>query len=191
MLSARHRLPGTVKSVNLGAAEVIVTVGQFELATAITRGSDSLGLKVGGQVKVVIKVTEVLVETPRRGKGSDDDGSGNAQAARGAMRQSPNPDRFASGRPVFFGQGDTLLGLGRVPPARWSVREENVKCPNSLFGYLTDDLGNTIVLDLPKAARFKFIRGCLLRPVREAPTYLPCPANAHRGGRYPLGCVSA
>jgi molybdopterin-binding protein len=96
MLSARHHLLGTVKLVNLGAntAKVIVTVGQFEIVTAITRGSvESLRLKVGGRVKVVIKVTEVLVEPPRRGKGRDADGSRNAQLARCTMRQSPNLSR--------------------------------------------------------------------------------------------------
>ena len=67
MLSARNQLPGTVQSVNVGGimAEVVVKVGQFEIVSAITRGSvESMGLKVGDQVKVVIKATEVLVDKP-------------------------------------------------------------------------------------------------------------------------------
>jgi molybdopterin-binding protein len=67
MLSARNQLPGTVHSVKLGniMAEVIIKVGPFEVVSAITRGSaESLGLKVGDQVKVVIKATEVLVDKP-------------------------------------------------------------------------------------------------------------------------------
>jgi molybdopterin-binding protein len=67
MLSARNQFPGTVHSVKLGGimAEVVVKVGQFEIVSAITRGSvESMGLKAGDQVKVVIKATEVLVDKP-------------------------------------------------------------------------------------------------------------------------------
>jgi molybdopterin-binding protein len=65
MLSARNQLPATVKSVKLGnvMAEVVMTVGDLELVSAITRGSaEQLGLKPGDSVKAVIKATEVLID---------------------------------------------------------------------------------------------------------------------------------
>jgi molybdopterin-binding protein len=65
MLSARNQFPGTVKSLKLGnvAAEVVVSVGQLEFVSMITRGSaDHLGLKTGDKVTVVIKATEVLID---------------------------------------------------------------------------------------------------------------------------------
>jgi molybdate transport system regulatory protein len=64
MLSARNHLKGTVKSVKLGAvmAEVIVKVGEFEVAAAITRASATkLKLKRGDKVAAVIKATEVMI----------------------------------------------------------------------------------------------------------------------------------
>jgi molybdopterin-binding protein len=64
MLSARNQFKGTIKSVKLGnvMAEVIVTVGNLEIVSAITRGSaEHMGLKVGDPVTAVIKSTEVLV----------------------------------------------------------------------------------------------------------------------------------
>jgi molybdopterin-binding protein len=65
MLSARNQFPGTVKSVKLGnvMAEIIVTVGNLEFVSAITRGSaESLGLRVGDTVRVVIKSTEIMID---------------------------------------------------------------------------------------------------------------------------------
>lgn len=65
MLSARNQFLGTIKSVKLGnvMAEVIVTVGDLEIVSAITRSSaESLGLKEGDQVKAVIKSTEVMID---------------------------------------------------------------------------------------------------------------------------------
>lgn len=65
MLDARNQLVATVKSVKLGnvMAEVVMTVGEFELVSAITRGSaEQLNLKVGDSVKAVIKATEVLID---------------------------------------------------------------------------------------------------------------------------------
>jgi molybdopterin-binding protein len=65
MLSARNQLVGVVKSVKLGdvMAEVVIQVGSFEIVSVITRSSaESMGLKVGDQVKAVIKSTEVLVD---------------------------------------------------------------------------------------------------------------------------------
>jgi molybdopterin-binding protein len=67
MLSARNQFQGVVRSVKLGnvMAEVIVTVGDLEIVSAITRTSaESLGLKPGDQVKAVIKSTEVLIDKP-------------------------------------------------------------------------------------------------------------------------------
>ena len=65
MLSARNQFQGTVKSVKLGGvmAEVVVTVGDLEIVSAITRASaEALDLKVGDKVKAVIKSTEVLID---------------------------------------------------------------------------------------------------------------------------------
>jgi molybdopterin-binding protein len=65
MLSARNQLPATVTSVKLGnvMAEVVMSVGEFELVAAITRGSaEQLGLKAGDSVRAVIKATEVLID---------------------------------------------------------------------------------------------------------------------------------
>ena len=65
MLSARNQLPGIVKSVKTGniMAEVVVTVGNLEIVSAITRGSvDSMKLKAGDSVRVVIKSTEVMID---------------------------------------------------------------------------------------------------------------------------------
>lgn len=65
MLSARNQFAGTIKSVKLGnvMAEVIVTVGDLEIVSAITKSSaESLGLKEGDAVKAVIKSTEVMID---------------------------------------------------------------------------------------------------------------------------------
>lgn len=65
MLSARNQFKGTVKSVRLGnvAAEVVVSVGNLEVVSMITRGSaEALGLKPGDAVTVVVKATEVLID---------------------------------------------------------------------------------------------------------------------------------
>jgi molybdopterin-binding protein len=65
MLSARNQFSGTVKSLKLGnvAAEVVVSVGELEFVSMITRGSaEALGLRLGDKVSVIIKSTEVLVD---------------------------------------------------------------------------------------------------------------------------------
>ena len=65
MLSARNQFQGTVKSVKLGEvmAEVVVTVGNLEIVSAITRTSaESLKLQPDDTVKAVIKSTEVLLD---------------------------------------------------------------------------------------------------------------------------------
>ncbi len=64
MLSARNQLKGTVKAVKLGAvmAEVVVTVGENEIVSAITRTSvENMKIKEGDAVTVVIKATEVML----------------------------------------------------------------------------------------------------------------------------------
>ncbi len=64
MISARNQLKGTVRSVKLGAvmAEVVVTVGENEIVSAITRTSvENLKIKEGDAVTVVIKATEVML----------------------------------------------------------------------------------------------------------------------------------
>jgi molybdopterin-binding protein len=65
MLSARNQFQGKVKSVKLGEvmAEVVVTVGDLEIVSAITRTSaESLKLQPGDTVRTVIKSTEVLID---------------------------------------------------------------------------------------------------------------------------------
>ncbi|MBE3034938.1 MAG: TOBE domain-containing protein [Actinobacteria bacterium] len=64
-LSARNQLPGTVKSVVLGAvmAEVVVDVAGHEMVSVITRHSaESLDIKAGDDLTVVIKATAVMLE---------------------------------------------------------------------------------------------------------------------------------
>jgi molybdopterin-binding protein len=64
MLSARNQFKGEIKSIKLGnvMAEVVVTVGNLEIVSAITRGSaDQMALKVGDKVTAIIKSTEVMV----------------------------------------------------------------------------------------------------------------------------------
>jgi molybdopterin-binding protein len=65
MLSARNQFQGTIKSIKLGSvmAEVIVTHGDIEIVSVITKASaEHLGLKVGDTVVAVIKSTEVLIQ---------------------------------------------------------------------------------------------------------------------------------
>ncbi len=64
MLSARNQFNGTIKSVKLGnvMAEVILTIGNIELVSVITRESaERMKLKAGDSAAAVIKSTEVLV----------------------------------------------------------------------------------------------------------------------------------
>jgi molybdopterin-binding protein len=64
-LSARNQLPGTVKSVVLGAvmAEIVVDVAGHDVVSVITRHSaESLDIKAGDDLTVVIKATEVLLQ---------------------------------------------------------------------------------------------------------------------------------
>lgn len=64
MLSARNQLVGTIKSIKLGTvmAEVVVQVGEFQVAAAITAASaKKMKLKKGDKVAAVIKATEVMI----------------------------------------------------------------------------------------------------------------------------------
>jgi molybdopterin-binding protein len=63
-LSARNQLKGTVRSVKLDGvmAEVVVSIGDQEVVSVITRDSaEHLGLKDGASIVVVIKATEVML----------------------------------------------------------------------------------------------------------------------------------
>jgi molybdopterin-binding protein len=65
MLSARDQVKGIIKTVKLRnvAAEVVVTVGNLEVASMITRGSaDSLKLQPADVVTVIVKSTEVMID---------------------------------------------------------------------------------------------------------------------------------
>ena len=63
-LSARNQLKGKVVSVKLGTvmSEVVVDIGGQEMVAAITRASaETLGLKKGNRVTVVVKSTDVMI----------------------------------------------------------------------------------------------------------------------------------
>jgi molybdopterin-binding protein len=65
MLSARNQFKGTIKECKLGnvMAEVIVAVGDIEIASAITRASaERLGLKQGDSVIAIVKATDVMID---------------------------------------------------------------------------------------------------------------------------------
>ncbi len=64
MISARNQLKATIKSVKLGSvmAEVVAQAGDMEVVSVITRTSaESMSLKAGDQVRIIIKATEVMV----------------------------------------------------------------------------------------------------------------------------------
>jgi molybdate transport system regulatory protein len=63
-ISARNQLPGTVIETTTGAvmAEVVVEVDAATVVAAITKGSlESLDIKKGDKVTVIIKATEVII----------------------------------------------------------------------------------------------------------------------------------
>jgi molybdopterin-binding protein len=67
-LSARNQLRGTVTHIKAGAvmAEVTVHVGPGDMTAAITDSSrERLHLKVGHEVSVIVKATEVLLAMPQ------------------------------------------------------------------------------------------------------------------------------
>ncbi|HTX43371.1 MAG TPA: TOBE domain-containing protein [Methanocella sp.] len=62
--SARNKLPGTVKEVNVGAVMAIVKiqVGENVIESAITKDAvDEMKLKAGDKVMAVVKSTSVMV----------------------------------------------------------------------------------------------------------------------------------
>ena len=64
-ISARNQLAGSVEEILLGTimAHVTVRVGDNRIESVITRRSiDALQLKVGDEVKVLIKSTEVMLQ---------------------------------------------------------------------------------------------------------------------------------
>ncbi len=64
MISARNQLKATIKSVKLGTvmAEIVAQAGDMEIVSVITRTSaESMSLKAGDQVRIIIKATEVMV----------------------------------------------------------------------------------------------------------------------------------
>jgi molybdate transport system regulatory protein len=66
-LSARNQLRGVVKSVRMGAvmSEVIVDVGGQEVVAAITaRSTETLQVREGAEIIVVIKATDVMLARP-------------------------------------------------------------------------------------------------------------------------------
>ena len=66
-ISARNQLPGRVTAISLGGvmAEVRVQVGQHEVVSVITRASaEGMGIRVGDEVVVIIKSTEVMLGKP-------------------------------------------------------------------------------------------------------------------------------
>jgi len=66
-ISARNQLRGRVTAIALGGvmAEVRVQVGQNELVSVITRGSaEAMSIRVGDEVLVIIKATEVMLGKP-------------------------------------------------------------------------------------------------------------------------------
>jgi len=64
-ISARNKLPGTIKKLTLGPinAEVVVTFpGGTDLVAVITKASArALGLKKGMEVRAVIKSSDVMI----------------------------------------------------------------------------------------------------------------------------------
>jgi molybdopterin-binding protein len=63
-ISARNQLAGTVTETTTGAvmAEVVVNIDAATVVAAITKGSlESLDIKKGDKVTVIIKATEVII----------------------------------------------------------------------------------------------------------------------------------
>jgi molybdopterin-binding protein len=64
LISARNQFEGIIKGIKLGnvMAEIVVAVGDLEFVSAITRTSaESLNLKLGDSVTVIVKSTEVMI----------------------------------------------------------------------------------------------------------------------------------
>ena len=65
-VSARNLIPGTVKSVTIGAvnAEVVIAANGVDIVSIITKESAAaLGLKAGSKAYAMIKASNVMVVT--------------------------------------------------------------------------------------------------------------------------------
>jgi len=63
-VSARNKLAGTVKEINIGQvmAEITLKIGGNEVVAIVTKKSaEGLGLKVGDKAVALIKATEIMV----------------------------------------------------------------------------------------------------------------------------------
>jgi molybdopterin-binding protein len=64
-LSARNQIPGRVSSLNVDGlmAEVVVDIGAGQTLTSVItrRSAEAMGLRVGDEVTVVIKSTEIMI----------------------------------------------------------------------------------------------------------------------------------
>jgi molybdopterin-binding protein len=68
-LSARNRMTGTVRSVEVDGVMALVEIeaGPFLITAAVTRDSvEELGLAPGVEATATVKATSVMVERPRR-----------------------------------------------------------------------------------------------------------------------------
>lgn len=65
-VSARNKLAGTVKEINIGQVmtEIVLKIGENEVVAIVTKKSaEGLGLKVGDKAVALIKATEIMVGT--------------------------------------------------------------------------------------------------------------------------------
>lgn len=63
-VSARNKLTGIVKEINMGQvmAEITLKIGENEVVAIVTKKSaEGLGLKVGDKAVALIKATEIMV----------------------------------------------------------------------------------------------------------------------------------
>ncbi len=63
-VSARNKLAGTVKEINMGQvmAEITLKIGENEVVAIVTKKSaEGLGLKAGDKAVALIKATEIMV----------------------------------------------------------------------------------------------------------------------------------
>lgn len=63
-VSARNKLAGTVKEINIGQVmtEIVLKIGENEVVAIVTKKSaEGLGLKVGDKAVALIKATEIMV----------------------------------------------------------------------------------------------------------------------------------
>ena len=63
-VSARNKLAGTVKEINMGQvmAEITLKIGENEVVAVVTKESaEGLNLKVGDKAVALIKATELMI----------------------------------------------------------------------------------------------------------------------------------